>query len=97
MDIVPQTRSEVVKGLDNFGLIHLLLEDLERVPRGIYQPTARNKEGLYLAVLEEAYSTIRRTEATLDLDTLAPEQALRTLIGSPSTITKSIPSSCGWQ
>jgi AcrR family transcriptional regulator len=41
-----------------------------------------SKEGLYLAVLEEAYSAIRRTEATLDLDSLAPETALRTLVGS---------------
>jgi AcrR family transcriptional regulator len=38
------------------------------------------KEGLYLAVLEEAYSSIRRTEATLDLERLPPEQALRTLV-----------------
>ena len=41
-----------------------------------------SKEGLYLAVLEEAYGAIRRTEAMLDLDSLAPEEALRTLIGS---------------
>ena len=40
------------------------------------------KEGLYLAVIEEAYSAIRRTEATLGLDALAPEEALRTLVGS---------------
>jgi AcrR family transcriptional regulator len=39
------------------------------------------KEGLYLAVLEEAYSGIRRAEATLDLDKLPPEAALRTLVG----------------
>ncbi len=38
------------------------------------------KEGLYLAVLEEAYSSIRRTEATLDLERLAPEKALATLV-----------------
>jgi AcrR family transcriptional regulator len=40
------------------------------------------KEGLYLAVLEAAYSGIRREEATLDLDHLAPEAALRRLIAS---------------
>jgi AcrR family transcriptional regulator len=39
------------------------------------------KEGLYLAVLEEAYSSIRRSEATLDLENLPPEAALRTLVG----------------
>lgn len=37
------------------------------------------KEGLYLAVLEGAYAGIRRAEATLDLERLAPEAALRTL------------------
>jgi len=41
-----------------------------------------SKEGLYLAVLEAAYGAIRRTEATLELDTLAPEEALRTLVSS---------------
>jgi len=40
------------------------------------------KEGLYLAVLEEAYRSIRREEATLELDSQPPEQALRTLIES---------------
>jgi AcrR family transcriptional regulator len=39
------------------------------------------KKGLYLAVLEEAYSGIRRAEATLDLEKLPPEAALRTLVG----------------
>jgi AcrR family transcriptional regulator len=39
-----------------------------------------DKEGLYLAVLEEAYSSIRRTEATLDLERLPPERALSTLV-----------------
>src|SRR5947207_2039829 len=39
------------------------------------------KEGLYLAVLEEAYSGIRRAEATLDLENLPPEAALRTIVG----------------
>ena len=40
-----------------------------------------SKEGLYLAVLEEAYSGIRRAEATLDLEKLPPEAALRTIVG----------------
>jgi len=38
------------------------------------------KEGLYLAVLEAAYAGIRATEATLDLDRLAPVEALRALV-----------------
>ena len=40
-----------------------------------------SKEGLYIAVLEEAYRRIRRIESDLHLDELGPEQALRTLVG----------------
>ena len=41
-----------------------------------------SKERLYLAVLEAAYSAIRRQEATLDLEHQPPEQALVTLVAS---------------
>jgi len=41
----------------------------------------KSKEGLYLAVLEEAYHAIRAIEATLDLEHLPPKQALRALVG----------------
>lgn len=41
-----------------------------------------SKERLYLAVLEEAYSAIRRAEATLDLASLPPDAALRLLVGA---------------
>ena len=40
-----------------------------------------SKEGLYVAVLEEAYRRIRSIEATLQLDDLEPEAALRKLVG----------------
>jgi AcrR family transcriptional regulator len=40
-----------------------------------------SKEGLYIAVLEEAYRRIRSIEADLHLDDLAPEDALRRLVG----------------
>ena len=40
-----------------------------------------SKEGLYIAVLEEAYRRIRSIEAELNLDDLAPEDALRKLVG----------------
>src|SRR3954447_14903630 len=40
-----------------------------------------SKEGLYIAVLEEAYRRMRAIEASLHLDDLAPEAALRKLIG----------------
>jgi AcrR family transcriptional regulator len=39
-----------------------------------------NKEDLYIAVLEEAYRRIRNIEATLHLDELDPESALRKLV-----------------
>lgn len=39
------------------------------------------KEGLYIAVLEEAYRKIRSIEGTLDLASQPPEQALRMLVG----------------
>jgi AcrR family transcriptional regulator len=40
-----------------------------------------SKEGLYLAVLEDAYRRIRRIEAALDLDHLPPLEALAQLVG----------------
>ncbi|MDZ7861387.1 TetR/AcrR family transcriptional regulator [Acidovorax sp.] len=40
-----------------------------------------SKEGLYLRVLEEAYRRIRQIESDLHLEDLAPEEALRTLVG----------------
>jgi AcrR family transcriptional regulator len=40
-----------------------------------------SKEGLYIAVLEEAYRRIRSIEAELHLDDLTPEDALRRLVG----------------
>jgi AcrR family transcriptional regulator len=39
-----------------------------------------NKEGLYLAVLEESYRRVRDIEAELHLQDLEPEQALRRLV-----------------
>ena len=40
-----------------------------------------SKEGLYIAVLEEAYRRIRQIEQQLHLEDLAPEEALRKLVG----------------
>jgi AcrR family transcriptional regulator len=40
----------------------------------------QNKEGLYLAALEEAYRRVRSTEGELRLDDLEPEAALRRLV-----------------
>ncbi|WP_112810739.1 TetR/AcrR family transcriptional regulator [Ensifer sp.] len=41
-----------------------------------------SKEGLYLSVLERSYRKIRTLEADLQLSSLAPEAALRTLIST---------------
>jgi AcrR family transcriptional regulator len=41
----------------------------------------QDKEGLFIAVLEEAYRRIRQIEATLDLAHLEPETAIRALVG----------------
>jgi len=40
-----------------------------------------DKERLFAAVLEEAYSRIRQIEASLELDQIEPESALRALVG----------------
>jgi AcrR family transcriptional regulator len=40
-----------------------------------------DKNGLYLKVLENAYSEMRATEATLDLEELPPLEALEKLVG----------------
>jgi AcrR family transcriptional regulator len=40
-----------------------------------------SKEGLYVAVLEEAYRRMRAIEAELHLDDMPPEDALRKLVG----------------
>ena len=39
-----------------------------------------SKEGLYLAVLEQAYARMRAIESQLDLDNQDPESALRRLV-----------------
>ena len=40
-----------------------------------------SKEGLYIAVLEDAYRRIRQIESHLNLEDLPPEDALRKLVG----------------
>jgi AcrR family transcriptional regulator len=40
----------------------------------------QSKEGLYRAVLERCYANVRQIDTSLDLDLLAPEEALRELV-----------------
>lgn len=41
----------------------------------------KSKQALYLAALEESYHRIREIESSLNLENLAPDEAMRTLVG----------------
>jgi len=56
-----------------------IAERIHTVKRMIYYYFG-SKEGLYRAVLERAYDHIRTIESDLDLDSLAPDEALRHLV-----------------
>ena len=60
--------------------IDLIAEAMRTSKRMIYYYFG-SKEALYVAVLEEAYRRIREIEAGLHLEDLAPEDALRKLVG----------------
>lgn len=59
--------------------IDLIAETTKTSKRMIYYYFG-SKEGLYIAVLENAYGNIRSIEAGLQLDELEPVQALRSLV-----------------
>ena len=73
------TREFAEKGLTG-ARIDVIAEAMRTSKRMIYYYFG-SKEGLYLAVLEEAYRRIRTIEAEAHLDDLAPEDALRRLVG----------------
>ena len=73
------TREFSEKGLAG-ARIDLIAEAMRTSKRMIYYYFG-SKEGLYIAVLEEAYSRMRSIEASLHLEDLAPEDALRKLVG----------------
>lgn len=66
------------KGLSG-SRVDEIAERTHTVKRMIYYYFG-SKEGLYRAVLERAYEAIRSLEASLDLDALPPDQALRELV-----------------
>ncbi|MGJ7492072.1 TetR/AcrR family transcriptional regulator [Variovorax sp. ZT4R33] len=72
------TREFAEKGFAG-GRIDLIAQATRTSKRMIYYYFG-SKEGLYLAVLEQAYSRIRSIEAQLHLADLAPEAALRKLV-----------------
>ena len=60
--------------------IDVIAEAMRTSKRMIYYYFG-SKEGLYIAVLEEAYRRMRAIEADLHLEDLPPEDALRRLVG----------------
>jgi AcrR family transcriptional regulator len=73
------TREFAEKGLAG-ARIDVIAEAMRTSKRMIYYYFG-SKEGLYVAVLEDAYRRMRAIEADLHLDDLAPEDALRRLVG----------------
>lgn len=72
------TREFADKGLAG-ARIDVIAEAMRTSKRMIYYYFG-SKEGLYVAVLEEAYRRMRATESELHLDDLPPEDALRKLV-----------------
>ncbi len=73
------TREFAEKGLSG-ARIDVIAAAMRTSKRMIYYYFG-SKEGLYLAVLEEAYRRIRAIESEAHLDDLVPEDALRRLVG----------------
>jgi AcrR family transcriptional regulator len=78
-DILAVARAEFVEHGLSGARVDAIAERTRTTKRMIYYYFG-SKEGLYSAVLEQAYSDIRSTEATLALADLDPLAALRTLI-----------------
>ena len=77
--IVVATHEFSEKGLAG-ARIDVIAEAMRTSKRMIYYYFG-SKEGLYIAVLEEAYRRIRQIETELHLEDLAPEDGLRRLVG----------------
>jgi AcrR family transcriptional regulator len=73
------TREFAEKGLAG-ARIDVIAEAMRTSKRMIYYYFG-SKEGLYIAVLEEAYRRMREIEQDLHLDDMPPEDALRRLVG----------------
>jgi AcrR family transcriptional regulator len=79
-DILSVARAEFVEHGLNGARVDAISERTKTTKRMIYYYFG-SKEGLYSAVLEQAYADIRTVEASLALEDLDPLTALRTLIG----------------
>ena len=73
------TREFADKGLAG-ARIDVIAEAMRTSKRMIYYYFG-SKEGLYIAVLEEAYRRMRAIESELHLEDIPPEDALRRLVG----------------
>ncbi len=78
-DILAVARAEFVEHGLSGARVDAIAERTRTTKRMIYYYFG-SKEGLYSAVLEQAYSDIRSSEATLALEDLDPLTALRRLI-----------------
>lgn len=78
-DILTVARAEFVEHGLSGARVDAIAEKTRTTKRMIYYYFG-NKEGLYSAVLQQAYAGIRSTEAALALDDLDPMAALRRLI-----------------
>ncbi len=72
------TREFAAKGLTGARIDEIA--ELTRTSKRMIYYYFGSKEGLYIAVLEEAYRRIRHIESELHLEDLPPEEALRTLV-----------------
>ena len=77
--IAVATAEFAAKGLAG-GRIDTIADATHTSKRMIYYYYG-SKEGLYLAVLEDAYRRVRATESELHLDDLSPAEALKALVG----------------
>lgn len=77
--IAVATRDFASKGVSGARVDEIA--DLTATSRRMIYYYFTNKEGLYVAVLEEAYRGIHKIEARLNLDHLDPVEAIRTLVG----------------
>lgn len=78
-NILAVAREEFVRFGLNGARVDAIAERTATTKRMIYYYFG-SKDGLYAAVLEEAYADIRKTEADLDLASLDPETAMRRLV-----------------
>jgi AcrR family transcriptional regulator len=78
-DILDAARAEFTDHGLSGARVDAIAEKTRTTKRMIYYYFG-SKEGLYAAVLEQAYSAIRTDEASLCLDALVPDEALRRVI-----------------